>query len=135
MIWNKEEFAKKMRKSRTPMSAFFLIDSEDAIEKCHYALAMLTGRSITQERDCEYFQRVHEIYREGRKVINFDHSFYIWWNNEKHELLLRVHSFDVNKYEAELQIPGFIAAALEEHFGRGDDGKFGCEFMPHSFYD
>jgi hypothetical protein len=135
MAWNPDGWAARMRKSMTYVSAFFLIDSVHAVEHCHQAFASLMNRDIAQHEDCEYFQRVRNIYITSKEVVNFDHEFYFGWNGQKHRILLRVHSVEPGKYEAELQMPGLIAATMEEQFGTGEDGKFFCAFMPHSWYD
>lgn len=133
--WDPEEHAQHMRNSMDYVSAFFLIDSIDAIDRCHSAVAQLLKRDILLTDDIRYFERIRRIYAAGENVVNVEHEMQFQWGCQDHRIDLLVHCTSPGKYEAELRMPGRIAANMEKLFGSGDDGRFWCGFMSFAFYD
>jgi hypothetical protein len=128
-------YADQNRKRADAVSAFYLIDSVDSVDVCHQAFCELTGRRRWNWSDRWFFARVRRIYVSGRHVVNYDHPFTIQWQDRKWNLVLRIHKLGRGRYEAELWLPGLFAASVEDQFGKGQDGKFFCGFMPPLFYD
>ncbi|MFZ6028558.1 MAG: TY-Chap domain-containing protein [Chloroflexota bacterium] len=132
--WDPVVYAEGMKKSTSPVSAFFLIDSLDAIPRCIQWLALLKPYRLSSMEHSRYFKDVREIYESGRDVINFDHDFELFWENRKLQGLLRCHFLDKGRYEIELWLPGVIANDVADQFRDGHEGFF-CAFMPPLFYD
>jgi type III secretion system-like peptide-binding chaperone len=132
--WDPVAYAEHMKKSTSPVSAFFLIDSLESISTCIQWLSLLKAYNMPSMEQSKYFDDVRDIYESGREVMNFDHSFRLAWENQDLQGLLRCHFFDKGRYEIELWLPGVIANAVALEFGDGHNG-FWCAFMPPAFYD
>jgi hypothetical protein len=132
--WDPIAYAETMKKSASPVSAFFLIDSLNAIPKCKHWLALLKPYAMPDMEHSKYFDDVREIYESGREVINFDHDFRLSWKDKDLQGLLRCHFVDKGRYEIELWLPGVIANEVADQFSDGHEG-FWCAFMPPMFYD
>lgn len=133
--WDPDRHAQIMRNSMDYVSAFMHLDSVDAIDRCHKAVIGLLKREQSSAEDNLYFERIRKIFASRKQVVNVDYKMRYRWQDQDCLILLRVHSISDGDYEAELQIPGRIAATLEHQFGTGEDGKFWCAFMSHAFYD
>jgi hypothetical protein len=132
--WDPDAFAEEMKRSTSPVSAFFLIDSLEAISKCIEWLSLLRAYHMSSMEDSPYFKSVREIYMSGRNVVNFDYDFTLVWENDEYPAMLRCHSVDKVRYEIELWLPGVIANDVADIFKDGREGFF-CAFMPPAFYD
>lgn len=132
--WDPVAYAETMKKSTSPVSAFFLIDSLDAIPRCKQWLALLKPYNMLDMEHSKYFDDVREIYESGREIINFDHDFRLHWQDKDLQGLLRCHFVDKGRYEIELWLPGVIANEIADKFNDGHNGFF-CAFMPPMFYD
>jgi hypothetical protein len=132
--WDPLAYAQEMRKSTSPVSAFFLIDSLEAISKCIQWLSLLESYNVPSSGHLRYFGDVRDVYASGREVINFDHDFKLNWNDRELSALLRCHSVDAGRYEIELWLPGVIANEMADKFGDGRESFF-CAFLPPLFYD
>jgi hypothetical protein len=132
--WNPIAYAKKMRRSTSAVSAFFLIDSLEAIQKCIQWLSLLRPYHMPDMENSRYFKDVHEIYEAGRVVMNFDCEFKLLWENKDYPGRLRCHFVDKGRYEIELWLPGVLANEVADKFTDGHDGFF-CAFMSPAFYD
>lgn len=133
--WDPRAYAEKMRKSVSPpVSALFMIDSLEAIQKCVQWLSILKPYGLPDLTDSPYFKEVRKIYLTGRVVKNFDYDFALVWHDQKIEEKLRCHYFDNGQYEIELWLPGVLANEIADHFCDGHAGFF-CAFMSHAFYD
>jgi hypothetical protein len=132
--WDPYAFAEQMKRSTSPVSAFFLIDSLGAIAKCVQELARLTPYGMPCMKESTYFLRVREIYESGEEVINFDREVTLHWKSKDYLAYIRCHFFDKGRYEIELWLPGVIANDAREMFKDGREGFF-CGFMPPAFYD
>ena len=132
--WDPIAYAEKMRKSISPVSAFFLIDSLQAISECEQWLAQLKSYGMPGMEDVQYFRDVREIYESGKCVINFDYEFKLRWENKEFSALLRCHFVAREKYEIELWLPGVLANEIADKLKDGYQGFF-CAFMPPAFYD
>jgi hypothetical protein len=132
--WDPLAFAEANRKSTALVSAFFLIDSWEAISECIQWLALLRAYQMPAMEDSHYFDELRAIYEARQQVINFDHEFRLTWKNQEFQAFLRCHFFDPGRYEIELLLPGVIADEIADHFKDGKDG-FWCAFMPPMFYD
>jgi hypothetical protein len=116
------------------VSAFFLIDSPEAIQKCIKWLSLLKPYNMPSMEDSPYFKSVREIYESGRSVTNYDYNFTLLWEKQKCSAMLRCHFIDTGRYEIELWLPGVIANDIADMFRDGHEG-FLCAFMPPLFYD
>lgn len=132
--WDPIAYAKEMRKSTSPVSAFFLLDSLEAISKCIQWLSLLKSYNMPGMEHSQYFDDVREIYESGKHIINFDYDFKLYWENKELPALLRCHFVDKGRYEIELWLPGVIANNVADKFKDGCEGFF-CAFMPPAFYD
>ena len=132
--WDPSVFAEHNRKSTSLVSAFFLIDSLEAISKCIQWLALLKPYNLPDMEHSQYFNEVREIYESNREVINFDREFKVYWENKELQAFLRCHFFDKGRYEIELLLPGVIANEVADKFKDGREG-FLYGFMPPQFYD
>jgi hypothetical protein len=132
--WDADAYAEQMKRSTRPVSAFFLIDSLDAIETCTRWLEHLTTYNMPHMEDSPYFKQVREIYESEQNVMNVDDSFTLLWESQTYPAGLRCHSVDKGRYEIELWLPGVIANAVADLFADGHKGFF-CAFMPPAFYD
>lgn len=138
-VWTKPSldigvFAEHNRKSTSPVSAFFLIDSRSSISKCIQWLSLLKSYNMPDMEDSKYFNDVREIYELEKKVTNFDYEFKLIWRNQELQAFLRCHFIEQGKYEIELLLPGIIADEISDKFKDGKDG-FCCSFMHPMFYD
>jgi len=138
-VWTKpnldmEAIADHNRKSISLVSAFFLVDSWDAISKCIQWLSLLRTYNMPDMEDSHYFNAVREIFETSKQVINFDHEFTLNWKDQELQGFLRCHFFESGKYEIELLLPGVIANEIADKFKDGKEG-FCCAFMPPAFYD
>jgi hypothetical protein len=127
-------FAAETRRSTTPVSAFFLIDSAEAIDRCVGQLARFAPHGMPDLTDTPYVRLLREIVVTGREALNVDHRLTLGWNGEELPALIRFHSVDRGRYEVELWLPGVIANDMAAAFGDGRTAFF-CGFMPPSFYD
>lgn len=132
--WDIGVFTEHNRKSTSLVSAFFLIDSRNAISKCIQWLSLLKSYSMPDMEGSQYFSDVREIYELNKRVTNFDYEFKLIWRNQELQAFLRCHFFEQGKYEMELLLPGVIADEIAGKFKDGTDG-FCCAFMPPMFYD
>ena len=132
--WDPIAHAEKMRKSTWDVSAFFLIDSLNALSKCTQWLSLLKSYNTPDMEHSQYFIDVREIYQSGKEVINFDYDFELIWENKSFPAKLRCHFVEKGKYEIELWLPGVIANDVADKFKDGHEG-FWCAFMPPAFYD
>lgn len=132
--WDPHIFADHNRKSTALVSAFFLVDSLEAIPKCIQWLSVLKPYDMPDMEDSQYFDQVREIYETGKQVVNFDYEFKFSWENQELQGFLRCHFFDQGRYEIELLLPGVIANEVADAFKDGQEG-FWCAFMPPQFYD
>jgi hypothetical protein len=132
--WDPAAFAEQNKKNIALVSAFFLIDSLDAINKCTKWLSLLKRYCDPNLDFTKYFLDVHEIYELNRKVYNFDFEFRLYWENKELQGFLRCHFISTGKYEIELLLPGTIANEISKDFKDGQEG-FCCAFMPPMFYD
>jgi hypothetical protein len=132
--WDPHVFADHNRKSTALVSAFFLLDSLEAISKCTQWLSLLKPYNMPDMEHSQYFDAVREIYETGKQVVNFDHEFKFYWENQELQGFLRCHFFDQGRYEIELLLPGVIANEVADAFKDGQEGFF-CAFMPPQFYD
>lgn len=132
--WDLIAYARKMKQSKSPVSAFFLIDSLEAISKCLQWLSYLKPFDFPDMTESQYFKDVREFYKSGKEVMNFDHSLRLLWKNTEYPGLLRFHFIAQGKYEIELLLPGVVANEVADKFGDGQDGFF-CAFLPPGFYD
>ena len=132
--WNAAAYAAQMKRSTSPVSAFFLIDSLEAIATCTHWFEHLTTYTMPSMQDSPYFKQVRAIYESQQAVMNVDDSFTLLWENQVYPAALRCHSVDKGRYEIELWLPGVIANAIAAHFADGREGFF-CAFMPPAFYD
>jgi hypothetical protein len=123
-----------MRQSTQPVSAFFLIDSPQAIETCIRELERLAPYGMPPLSDSAYIGEVRDIYAAGRDVLNVDLKVQLRWNGQEYPALVRCHSVDPGRYEIELWLPGVIANDARGMFSDGKRGFF-CAFMPPAFYD
>lgn len=133
--WDPIAYAEMMKKSTSPpVSAFFLIDSLESIQKCIRWLSNLTPYNMPDMENSQYFKEVREIYELGKVVINFDYDFSLTWQGKEYSEKLRCHFFDNGQYEMELWLPGMLANEIADKFRDGHEGFF-CAFMSHAFYD
>ncbi|GEM_PF-1944548 len=132
--WDIGVFAEHNRKSVSLVSAFFLIDSWNAISRCIQWLSLLKSYNMPDLEDLQYFNDVREIYELDKRVTNFDYEFKLVWRNQELQAFLRCHFLEQGKYEMELLLPGVIANEIADKFKDGKDG-FCCAFMPPMFYD
>ena len=123
----------ELKRSATPVSAFFLIDSPEAIAKCIQELGRLSPYGMPDMSGSPYFARVREIYESGRVVRKFDQHVPLRWNGQDYRALLRLHSVDEGRYEVEMWLPGVIANDAAGMFKDGREGFF-CAFLPPAFY-
>jgi CheY-like chemotaxis protein len=133
-FWNPDAYAEEMRHSTSPVSAFFLIDSLEAISKCIQWLSLLKAYNMPSMEDSQYFKSVRKVYESGRSVTNYDYDFTLLWENQEYSARLRCHFVDKGQYEIELWLPGVIANDVADAFKDGREGFF-CAFMPPLFYD
>ena len=90
--WDPFAYAEMMKKSTSPpVSAFFLIDSLEAIYKCMQWLSNLKPYNMPDMENSQYFKDVYEIYESGKVVINFDHDFSLVWQGKEYPEKLRCH--------------------------------------------
>lgn len=122
------------KQSELPVSAFFLLDSVDAIERCRRAVISLTDCSLDSENDRAFFDTVRQKILSRSQLLNYDHLFSTEWHGRTLQVVLRVHSVDAETYEVELWLPGVVANDRESEFGDGKEAFF-CAFMPPAFYD
>jgi hypothetical protein len=132
--WDPDAYAEEMKRSTSPVSAFFLIDSLEAISMCKQWLSLLRAYNMPSIEDSRYFKSVREIYESGKDVVNFDYDFTLRWENQEYPAMLRFHFVDKGRYEVELWLPGVIANDIADMFADGLQGFF-CAFMPPAFYD
>lgn len=132
--WDAAAYAEQMKQSTSPVSAFFLIDSPEAIERCTRWLEYLTTFNMPRMEGSPYFRQVRAIYEAQQEVMNVDHSFTLVWEKQAYPAGLRCHSVDKGRYEIELWLPGMIANAIVDRFADGREGFF-CAFLPPAFYD
>ena len=132
--WDVGVFTEHNRKSTSLVSAFFLIDSRNAISKCIQWLSLLKSYNMPDMEDSKYFNKVREIYELDQRVLNFDYEFILIWRNKELQAFLRCHFIEKGKYEIELLLPGVIADEISDKFKDGKEG-FCCAFMPPMFYD
>lgn len=132
--WDPHVFADHNRKSASLVSAFFLVDSLEAVSKCVQWLSVLKPYDMPDMEHSQYFHEVREIYQSGKQVVNFDYEFRLTWEHKEFQAFLRCHFFDQGRYEIELLLPGIIANEVAGAFKDGKDG-FCCAFMPPMFYD
>jgi hypothetical protein len=133
--WNPVAYAEMMRKSTSPpVSAFFLIDSLEAIQRCIQWLSILKPYNMPDMKNSQYFKDVHEIYESSKVIMNFDYDFSLLWQGKEYPEKLRCHFFDKGRYEIELWLPGVVANEVADKFTDGHEGFF-CAFMSHAFYD
>ena len=134
MAWDAETYAEEMKRSTYPVSAFFLIDSLDAIARCAVELDHLREYGIPDMRRSRYFAHVREVFESGREVINVDCPVAFRWKGRRIPGVIRLHSVDAGRYEVEVWIPGVIASRAAAMFKDGYAG-FCCAFMAPAFYD
>jgi hypothetical protein len=133
--WDPRAHAEQMRKRTSPpVSAFFLIDSQESIQKCIRWLSNLKPYNMPDMTDSQYFDDVRTIFESGREVINFDFDFSLLWQKKPYAEKLRCHYVDKGQYEIELWLPGVVADEIADKFSDGHAGFF-CAFMSHAFYD
>lgn len=132
--WDSPDFIEQMKRSTSPVSAFFIIDSPEAISQCARELARLSKYQMPSMDTSPYFVSIREIYQSRKEVLNFDHELILRWDEQEYPALLRCHSVDAGRYEIELWLPGVIANDARQMFGDGHKGFF-CAFMPPSFND
>jgi len=132
--WDMKAYAEHNRKSTALVSAFFLIDSLEALSKCAQWLSLLESYRLPEMEHAPYFDAVREIFTAGKPVINFDREFKLDWNNQEFQAFLRFHFLDQGRYEMELLLPGVIAGEIADQFKDGREG-FCCAFLPPMFYD
>src|SRR6476620_7486258 len=80
--WDADAYAEQMKRSTSPVSAFFLIDSLEAIATCTHWLAHLTAYNMPSMQDSPYFKKVRAIYESQQAVMNVDDSFTLLWENQ-----------------------------------------------------
>lgn len=132
--WNPEAFADEMSRGTFPVSAFFLIDSAEAIETCARELERLAPYGMPGLADSDYFRELRAAYAAGREVIGRVYfQVLLRWDGCEYGAAIRYHSFDQGRYEVELVLPGVIANDARKMFSDGHRGFF-CGFMPPSFY-
>ena len=130
-VWDPAAHAEIMKtRVSPPVSAFFLIDSPEAIQKCIQWLSILQRYGMPDLSDSQYFRDVLEIFNSGRQIINFDYDFPLVWQGKEIMEKLRCHSVDRGRYEIELWLPGVLANEIADHFSDGRSGFF-CAFMTH----
>ncbi len=133
--WYPRANAEYMKKTTSPpVSAFFMIDSPDAIQRCIQWLSLLKPYNLPDMQESLYFKEVSKIYNSRQKVVNFDYDFVLLWQGKEYPEKLRCHFFDEGRYEIELELPGVVANELADQFKDGHEGFF-CAFMSHAFYD
>lgn len=132
--WDQAAYAVEMGRKTSPVSAFFLVDSLEAVDRCLAWLDALKSYGLPEPAISAYLDEVRQIYREHRQVINFDHAFELSWQNQHLSARLRCHYIKRGQYEIELWIPGVIASEIKAQFQDGHSG-FMCAFMPPAFYD
>jgi hypothetical protein len=133
--WDPIAHAEIMKKRTSPpVSAFFLIDSLEAIQRCVQWLLILKPYNLPDMEDSQYFKDVREIYESGKVIMNFDYDFTLLWQDKEYSEKLRCHFFDKGRYEIELWLPGVVANEVADKFKDGHEGFF-CAFMSHAFYD
>lgn len=125
---------KRTKWGTTPVSAFILLDSLEAIERCIAELRHFAKYGMPDFRDSDYFDQIRTIYQAGTEVCNFDRDVELRWRGKPVAAILRCHFFDAGRYELELWLPGAIANDARAVFRDGHEGFF-CAFMPPSFYD
>ena len=132
--WDPKAHAEEMKRSTDPVSAFFLIDSLEAIPGCIMWLALLMPYGMLDMAGSPYFNSVRDIYASNKNVRNFDYEFKLLWESHDYPGLLRCHFVDQGHYEIELIVPGIIVNAVADQLSDGHTGFF-CAFMPPVFYD
>jgi hypothetical protein len=133
--WDPMAHAEMMKKRTSPpVSAFFLIASLEAIQRCIQWLSILKPYNMPDMEDSQYFKDVREIYKSGKVIMNFDYDFTLLWQDKEYPEKLRCHFFDKGQYEIELWLPGVVANEVADKFRDGHEGFF-CVFMSHAFYD
>ena len=132
--WDPVAYAEMMKKSTHTVSAFFLIDSLEAIQRCIQWLSILKTYNMPDMEESQYFKDVREIYKSGEVIMNFDYDFTLLWQGKEYPEKLRCHYFDKGRYEIELWLPGVVANEVADKFKDGHEGFF-CAFMSHAFYD
>ena len=127
------QYVEKNKQSTLPVSAFFLIDSLDAIEKCIEKLSILKRYNMPNIEDSGYFENVCEIFKSKKDVWRYDKDVKLSWDNKEYPAKVR---FNCRRgtYEIELWIPGVIANDAKDMLGDGRDG-FWCIFMPPQFFN
>jgi hypothetical protein len=128
----------ELRASSSPVSAFFLIDSSEAITRMMDKLGLLIPSGATTEQLGVVETIVRRASENGAVEADFKERFTFEYN-------LKVTNFGIVKgcltirnipgrgLEAELILPGVLAASIAGLLGDGRDGFF-CAFMPPSFY-
>ena len=133
--WDPIAHAEAMKKTTSPpVSAFFLIDSLESIQRCVQWLSILKRYHMPDMENSQYFKDVREIVAAGKVVTNFDYDFSLTWQGKEYSEKLRCHFFDKGQYEIELWLPGMLANEIADKFSDGHAGFF-CAFMSHAFYD
>jgi len=133
MAWDPKAYAEENKRSTSPVSAFFMIDSFEAIRKCVEELGRLGKYGMPDMRESTYFSEIARIFGSGRTVRNFDQDVTFHWEGQDIPGVIRAHSLDAG-LEIEVWIPGVIAADAAGMFKDGREGFF-CAYMPPSFYD
>jgi hypothetical protein len=133
--WDPVAHAEMMKKRTSPpVSAFFLIDSLEAIQRCIQWLSILKPYHMPDMEDSQYFNEVHDIFESGKLVSNFDFDFQLQWQGKDYQEKLRCHYHTKGQYEIELWLPGTVANEIADTFSDGHKG-FWCAFMSHALYD
>lgn len=133
MAWDAKATAERNKRSTLPVSAFFLIDSREAMRKCIEQLSRLREYGFPDMAGSGYFEEVWEIFESKRVVRNFDHRVAFQWQGQEHPGVIRAHTSEAG-LEIELWLPGVIAADAAGMFSDGRTGFF-CAFQTPAYYD
>jgi hypothetical protein len=122
-----------LRGSSSPVSAFFLIDSESAARRMADKLGCLAAYGVTADQVRAISELVADLMRQFRPEDEFEQRYKLSFaaGNEPRIGLFQIRNAPGRGFEVELILPGIVAATAD---GFLDDG-FWCAFMPPSFYD
>src|SRR3954464_8084861 len=105
MVWDPKAYADEHTRPASPVSAFFMIDSFAAIQKCVEELGRLRKYGTPDMRESTYFSELGRIFGSRRTVRNFDQGVTFRWEGQDIPGVIRAHSVNAG-LEIEVWIPG-----------------------------
>jgi hypothetical protein len=127
------ELRQELRGSLSPVSSFFLVDSEAALVRLSEKLACLSDYGVTAEQARAMVGLVARLRSRYRPEDEFEERLDLEFlvGSEHRFGLFQVRGAPGHGLEVELILPGVVASSAP---GFLTDGFF-CGFMPPSFYD